>query len=89
MKYYFDIRDGENFALDDIGFDLRDDVGARLQATIALIEMARDYLPTDGNRRNLLIQVRTDEGPRFDVSLDYALVYREARDRNPLRAGRR
>jgi hypothetical protein len=76
MRYYFDIRDGSDFARDDIGVELRDDVAARLQATIALTEMARDYLPTDGNHRSLVIEVRTTDGPRFDVSLDYDLEYR-------------
>jgi len=39
MRYYFDIRDEDNFARDDIGVDLRDDRAARLQATLALTEM--------------------------------------------------
>lgn len=82
MRYYFDIRDGEQFAGDDTGIELRDDGAARLQATIALTEMARDYLPTDGNHRDMLIEVRTKDGPRFDVSRDYDLVYRDASSRD-------
>lgn len=58
MRYYFDIRDGDDFARDDIGLELQDVVAARLQATVALTEMARDYLPTDGDHRRLVIQVR-------------------------------
>jgi hypothetical protein len=77
MRYYFDIRDEKDFARDDIGVDLRDDRAARLQATMALTEMARDYLPTNGDHRDMMIEVRTSNGPRFDVGLDYSLVYRE------------
>jgi hypothetical protein len=76
MRYYFDIRDGNDFARDDIRVELRDDGAARLQATIALTEMARDYLPTDGNHRHMVIEVRNAEGPRFAVSLEYELAYR-------------
>jgi hypothetical protein len=76
MRYYFDIRDDDNFARDDIGVDLRDDRAARLQATLALTEMARDYLPTNGDHRDMSIEVRTPTGSRFDVRLDYSLVYR-------------
>jgi hypothetical protein len=73
MRYFFDIRDDDSFARDDIGVDLRDDVVARSQATLALTEMARDYLPSDGDHRNLKIEVRTEDGPRFDVTLDFDL----------------
>jgi hypothetical protein len=79
MKFYFDIRDGGELTEDDAGVDLPDVNAARLQATIALTEMARDYLPRDGDERRLGIRVRTDEGPQFDVSLDYELE--DLRDR--------
>ena len=73
MRYYFDIRDGADLARDDIGVDLPNLNAARLQATIALTEMARDYLPSDGTERSLAIHVRNAEGPQFDVTLDYEL----------------
>jgi hypothetical protein len=79
MKFYFDIRDGGELTEDDAGVDLPGVNAARLQATIALTEMARDYLPRDGDERRLAIRVRTDEGPQFDVSLDYELE--DLRDR--------
>ena len=73
LKYYFDIRDGVDLARDDIGVDLPNPSAARLQATIALTEMARDYLPSDGDRRRFTVHVRSAEGPQFDVTLDYEL----------------
>jgi len=80
MKFYFDIRDGGEFTEDDAGVDLPDLNAARLQATIALTDMARDYLPRDGDERSLGIRVRTAEGPQFDVTLDYELE--DLRDRD-------
>lgn len=77
MRFFFDMRDGEDFARDDIGVDLRSTHAARLQATIALTEMARDYLPTDGDHRNLGIEVRNAEGVLLEVSLEYALEYHD------------
>ena len=73
MRFYFDIRDGGELTEDDAGVELPDLHAARLQATIALTEMARDYLPRDGDERSLAIRVRTDAGPQFDVTLDYEL----------------
>jgi len=73
MKFYFDIRDGAELTEDDAGVELPDLKAARLQATIALTDMARDYLPRDGDAHSLAIRVRTDEGPQFDVTLDYEL----------------
>lgn len=73
MKFYFDIRDGGELTEDDAGVELPDVHAARLQATIALTDMARDYLPRDGDQRSLAIRVRTEDGPQFDVMLDYEL----------------
>jgi hypothetical protein len=73
MKFYFDIRDGGELTEDDAGVELPDFHAARLQATIALTDMARDYLPRDGDQRSLAIRVRTADGPQFDVTLDYEL----------------
>lgn len=71
MRYYFDIRDGADVSIDHGGVELENDRAAKIQATLALTEMARDNLPAEGNERRLLIHVRTDDGPRFDVRLDY------------------
>jgi hypothetical protein len=79
MRFYFDIRDGKDLARDDIGIDLHNVHAARVQATIALTEMAREYLPSDGNHRNLSIDVRGAEGSLFNVSLEYALEFHNKR----------
>jgi len=74
MRFYFDIRDNGDLTEDDAGVELPDLSSARLQATIALTDMARDYLPRDGDARRLAIRVRTAEGPQFDLTLDYELA---------------
>jgi hypothetical protein len=71
MRYYFDVDDGVALSKDEVGIELPDDAAAKLQGTLALTEMARDDLPSNGNKRNLSIQVRTGEGIRFIISLDY------------------
>ncbi|WP_055045596.1 DUF6894 family protein [Devosia sp. A16] len=82
MRFYFDIRDGDEFTEDDAGVELPDLNAARLQATIALTEMARDYLPRNGDERRLAIHVRTDEGPQLDVTLDYELEHLRKQERS-------
>lgn len=71
MRYFFDIFDGDHWTRDDIGMEVRNDRQARHQAVLALTEMARELLPTDGDRMDLSIRVRTEAGERFTVSLDF------------------
>ena len=74
VLFFFDIRDGDEHSRDDSGIELPDDATAKHQATLALTEMARDRLPSNGDERTLAIRVRTIDGPRFDVSLEYEAV---------------
>ena len=71
MRYYFDIRDGAHVTRDDVGVELRNIDAAHTEASIALTEMARDYLPSDGPHRVLGIHVRDCEGARFKVTIEY------------------
>jgi len=71
MRYFFDIFDGDHWSRDDIGMDARDDRQARHQAVLALAEMARELLPSDGDQMDLRIRVRTENAERFTVSLDF------------------
>lgn len=74
MLFFFDIRDGSDYSRDDVGIELPDAATAKQQATLALTEMARDRLPSDGDERILSIHVRTPTGPQFEVSLEYEAV---------------
>lgn len=73
MRYFFDILDNADRTVDQVGVDLSDPDEARLQATLALTEMAHDYLPANGYKRCFSIQVRTDVGPVFGVSLNFEI----------------
>ena len=71
MRYYFDIRDGDSLARDDVGVNLRNNYAAHTEAAVAITEMARDYLPSDGPHRILAFHVRNASGPLFKVTLEY------------------
>lgn len=71
MRYYFDIRDGDHVSRDEVGVELRNIDAAHTEATVALTEMARDYLPSDGPHRVLGIHVRDSAGAQFKVTIDY------------------
>lgn len=73
MRYYFDIFDGTNWMLDDLGQDCRDKHGARHQALLALTEMTRDQLPNNGDFARYRIRVRSNTGGRFTIKLDFAI----------------
>ena len=72
MRYFFDIFDGDHWARDDRGIDCNDDVGARRQAVLALVEMARDYIPTDGGFMDLTVRIRNAVQVAFTVRLDFS-----------------
>ena len=71
MRYYFDIRDGDHVSRDEVGVELRNIDAAHTEAAVAVTEMARDYLPSDGPHRVLGIHVRDSTGAQFKVTLDY------------------
>lgn len=71
MRYFFDIYDGDHWARDDIGMICRDDRHARYQAVLALTEMAREQLPSDGDAMLLQVRVRDAAHRHFTVKLDF------------------
>jgi hypothetical protein len=44
-KYFFDTDNGESAFRDEIGSELSDDQAARNEASLALAELAKDYIP--------------------------------------------
>ncbi|MBR1201829.1 MULTISPECIES: DUF6894 family protein [unclassified Bradyrhizobium] len=74
-RYYFDIRNGEELYADRQGIELRDEETAAHEAMQSLLSMAKDNPPLD--KHNLLaFEVRTDEGPLFQVSLNQGITRR-------------
>ena len=72
MQYFFDLYAGEGWARDDYGIDCNDDVGARRQAVLALVEMARDFIPSDGPTMYLAVRIRNAAGTALTLRLDFS-----------------
>jgi hypothetical protein len=71
MRYYFDIFDGAGWARDDVGVECASDRRARHQAVLALTELARELLPSDGPSKELVIRVRHGNDAAFSVRLAF------------------
>lgn len=61
--YYFDIVEGDNRTLDEVGVDLADKVAATTHAASLLVELARDVV-RDGDLAALVVEVRNEVGQR-------------------------
>jgi hypothetical protein len=72
MRYFFDIYDGDHWTRDDLGTDCRNDIAARRQAVLALVEMAREYIPSDGPTMDLTVRVRNATQTAFTLRLDFS-----------------
>ena len=72
MQYFFDLYAGEGWPEDDHGIDCSDDVGARRQAVLALVEMAHDFIPSDGPTMYLSVRIRKAAGTALTLRLDFS-----------------
>jgi hypothetical protein len=73
--YYFDTDNGTDRVHDDTGTELDDDQAARDEATFAIAEMAKDWIPRDGPQKNITMWVRTETGETILVlTLNFALL---------------
>jgi hypothetical protein len=65
--YYFDVRDGDDLSVDDLGVALPDIEAAQLEARRCLGDLARDAIRSpeyDGSREcRLAVEVRDGSGP--------------------------
>ena len=61
--YYFDIVEGDNRTLDEVGVDLADKAAATTHAASLLVETARDVV-RDGDLAALVVEVRNEVGQR-------------------------
>jgi hypothetical protein len=71
-RYYFDLRDGDEFAVDDEGVELRDIDLVQEEAARSLADMARDAVRRTTRNRDpnhrMAIEVRDDHGPVMQVN---------------------
>ena len=72
-RYYFDIREGDDFAPDDEGLELSSIQAVQEQAARSLADMARDAVWTryGGAEHWMAIEVRDDSGPLLQVKLTF------------------
>jgi hypothetical protein len=76
--YYFDVRDGGDLSIDDLGMELRDIEVVQLEANAIPGDMARDAIRSPeydaSQTRRVAIEVRDGSGPvlhaRFTVELE-------------------
>jgi hypothetical protein len=76
MRYYFDLRDGNELTRDEEGLELQSMERVKQEAPKTLADMVRDTVlsnMTNGVARQLAIEVRTDCGPvlqaRFSLEM--------------------
>ena len=68
-RYYFDLLDDGNSAVDEEGLELSNLRAVQVEAAKALADMARDAVhSSDGlTRRQMAIEVRDESGPVMQV----------------------
>jgi hypothetical protein len=71
-RYYFDVRDNGELIRDDEGLELAHVREAEIEATAALVDIAKDSI-RGTERRLLAIIVRSDKGRLFTASLDFQI----------------
>ncbi len=74
--FYFDTHDDQHTVRDDTGMELPDLEAARKEAMKLLPDIARDVLPNDGNRRDIIGDIR-DETGRLVFTAHLAFIARQ------------
>jgi hypothetical protein len=71
-RYFFDVLQDGKITFDDEGAILPNIEAARKEATLALADLARDTLRSEGSPR-VGIDVRTSDGPAFEAAFQWSL----------------
>jgi hypothetical protein len=74
-RYYFNLRNGDEFALDEEGLELRSVQAAQAEAATSLADMAREaaHHSAPVSRRDMAIEVRDETGPVMQVKFIFAV----------------
>jgi hypothetical protein len=76
-RYYFDLRDGDDLAVDEEGVELQDIELVQEEAARSLADMARDAVRSPTHDRKLkhrmAIEVRDDNGPLLQVKFTFKI----------------
>ncbi|KQS59497.1 hypothetical protein ASG32_31340 [Methylobacterium sp. Leaf361] len=82
-RFFFDIHDGR-LQRDDEGTECADFAAARREAMIALPDIARWEIPTDGDKQTYTVIVRDEAGvPVYTAALTYTGLIPTLTDQNP------
>jgi hypothetical protein len=80
-RYYFDLRDGDELAVDEEGVELRNIDLVQEEAARSLADMARDAVRRTTRNRDLnhrmAIEVRDDHGPVMQVKFTFVVERRK------------
>lgn len=74
LRYYFDIRDGDELIPDEEGMELRDLRAAEIEAAQSLLGMAKDIAYRHA-RHHMAIEVRTTDGPLFKAAFIFEITH--------------
>ncbi|NEU99136.1 hypothetical protein FNJ47_25740 [Bradyrhizobium sp. UFLA 03-164] len=71
-RYYFDLRDGDDLAIDEEGLEMPNLAAVREEAARTLADMVRDSI-TGQNLDQIAVEVRDDNGPVLDGAFAWRL----------------
>ena len=73
-RFYFDLRDGDELAVDEEGLELPDIRAVQAEAAISLADMARDAIhnsPLVARAHHMAIEVRDGTSPVMQVRFSF------------------
>lgn len=72
--YFFDTDDGKTLFRDEVGLELVDDQAARDQGSVAMGELAKEYLPGGAPQKNITMWIRNEKGQAvLQLSFSFAI----------------
>ena len=78
IRYYFDLRDGNAFVIDEEGMELCDMRSAQGEAARALAGVAWDAMRVDGAQgQQMVIEVRDTHGPVMEVKFSFEIARKQ------------
>ena len=76
--YYFDLRDGEELALDEEGLELRTMRAVQEEAARSLADFAYGAMRLNGGQSQLMaIEVRDEHGPVMEVKFSFEIARKQ------------
>jgi hypothetical protein len=75
-RYYFDLRDGDDLAVDEEGVELQDIELVREEAARSLADMARDAVrsPTHDRKLKHQMAIEVNNGPLLQVKFTFESI---------------